>query len=178
MEQQAAGGRKQRRHGLLMRWLLRAPVLVYRIGLGGLMPGRPMLGGLMPGHLMLTAVGRSSGRPRRVVVDMWHDTATDTYYVVSGFGEHADWYRNLRANSEVGVQVGWRKFRARATTLPEEEAEEQVLGRWREHGRLLRFYGALSLRMMGLKGWSTEEEVRAVVAEMRVVALFPAVDGQ
>ena len=110
-----------------MRWLLRAPVLVYRIGLGGLMPGRPMLGGLMPGHLMLTTVGRRSGRPRRVVVDMWHDTTTDTYYVASGFGEHADWYRNLQANPEVGVQVGWRKLRARATTLPVEEAEEQVL---------------------------------------------------
>ncbi len=176
MEQQAARGGKPRRHGLLMRWLLRAPVLVYRIGLGGLMPGRPMLGGLMPGHLMLTTVGRRSGRPRRVVVDMWQDT--DTYYVTSGFGEHADWYRNLQANPEVGVQVGWRKLRARATTLPQEEAEEQVLGRWRQHGRLMRFYGAVSLRMMGLKGWSTEEEVRAVVAEMRVVALHPAGDGR
>ena len=130
MEHQAAEGRKQRRHGLLMRWLLRAPVLVYRIGLGGLMPGRPMLGGLMPGHLMLTTVGRRSGRPHRVVVDMWEDTATDSYYVASGFGEYADWYRNLRANPEVRVQVGWRKFRARASTLPVEEAEELVLGRW------------------------------------------------
>ncbi len=177
MEQQAAVGRKQRRHGLLMRWLLRAPVLVSRIGLGGLMPGRPMLGGLMPGHLMLTTVGRRSGQPHRVVVDMSQDAATDSYYVSSGFGEHADWYRNLQANPEVRVQVGWRKFRARASTLPVEEAEEQVLGRWRKHGRLMRFYGALSLRSMGLKGWSTEEEVRAVVAEIRVVALRPAVDG-
>ena len=106
MEQQAAGGREQRRHGLLMRWLLRAPVLVYRIGLGGLMLGRPMLGGLMPGHLMLTTVGRRSGRPHRVVVDMWQDTATDSYYVASGFGEHADWYRNLRANPEIRVAGG------------------------------------------------------------------------
>ena len=177
MEQQTAGGGKPRRHGLLMRWLLRAPVLVYRIGLGGLMPGRPMLGGLMPGHLMLTTVGRRSGRPHRVVVDMWQDTATDTYYVASGFGAHADWHRNLQANPEVGVQVGRRKFRARASTLPLEEAEEQVLGRWRRHGRLMRFYGGVTLRSMGLKGWSTEEEVRAVVAEMRVVALRPAGDG-
>ncbi len=177
MEQQAARDGKPRRHGLLMRWLLRAPVLVYRIGLGGLMTARPMLGGLLPGHLMLTTVGRRSGRPRRVVVDMWRDTSTDTYYVASGFGEHADWYRNLQANPEVGVQVGWRKLRARAATLPEGEAEEQMLGRWRQHGRLMRFYGALSLRMIGLKGWSTEEEVRAVVAEIRVVALQPAVDG-
>ena len=160
-----------------MRWLLRAPVLVYRIGLGGLMPRRPLLGGLLPGHLMLTTVGRRSGQPRRVVVDMWRDTSTDMYIVVSGFGEHADWYRNLRANPEVGVQVGWRKLRAHASTLAEEKAEEWMLGRWRQHGRLLRFYGALSLRMMGLKGWSTEEEVRAVVAEIRVVALQPAVGG-
>ena len=29
----------------------------------------------------------------------------------------------------------------------------------------------------GLEGWSTEEEVWAVVAEIRVVALHPAVDG-
>ena len=177
MEQQAAAGRKQRRHGLLMRWLLRAPVLVYRIGLGGLMPGRPMLGGLMPAHLMLTTVGRRSGRPHRVVVDMWQDTATDSYYVASGFGEHADWYRNLQANPEVGVQVGWHRLRARATTLPEEEAEEQVLSRWRQHGRLMRFYAGVTLRSMGLKGWSTEEEVRAVVAEMKIVVLRPAVDG-
>ena len=48
---------------------------------------------------------------------------------------------------------------------------------WREQGRMLRFYGALSLRIVGLKGWSTEEEVRAVVAEMSVVALHPSIDG-
>ena len=75
------------------------------------------------------------------------------------------------------LQVGWRKFRARASTLRVEEAEEQVLGRWRQHGRLMRFYAGVTLRSRGLKGWSTEEEVRAVVAEMRVVALRPAVDG-
>ncbi len=175
MEQQAAGGGKLRRPGLLLRWFYRAPVLVYRIGLGGLIPGRLMLG-LISGHLMLTTVGRRSRRLHRVVVDMWRDTATDTYYVASGFGQHSDWYRNLRANPEVRVQVGWHKFRARASTLPGEEAEELVLGRWRQHGRLMRFYGDLSLRMIGLKGWSTEEEVRAAVAEMRVVALHPAAD--
>ncbi len=108
---------------------------------------------------------------------MWRDASTDTYYVASGFGELADWYRNLRANPEVRVQVGWRKFRARASTLPVEEAEEQVLGRWRQPGRLMRFDAGVTLRSMGLKGWSTEEEVRAVVAEIRVVALRPAVDG-
>ena len=177
MEEQAAVGGKRRRPGLLLRWVYRPPVLLYRIGLGGLMPGRSMLGGLMPGHLMVTTVGRRSGRPHRVVVDMWRDTATDTYYVMSGFGQHADWYRNLRAHPEVGVQVGWRKFRAHATMLPEEEAEEWMLSRWRQHGRLMRFYAAVSLRMIGLKGWSTEEEVRAVVSEIRVVALHPAVDG-
>ncbi len=152
---------KRRRPGLLLRWLYRGPVFVYRIGLGG----------LMPGQLMLTTAGRTSGRSHRVVVDMWHDAATDTHYVASGYGERSDWYRNLQANPEVRVRVGTRKFRARASTLPVEEAEELMLGRWRQHGRLMRFYGAASARMIGLKGWSTEEEVRAAVAEMRVLAL-------
>ncbi len=175
MEQQASEGGKRRRPGRLLRWFYRAPVLVYGIGLGGLIPGRLMLGGI-PGHLMLTTVGRRSGRLHRVALDMWHDPTTDTHYVVSGYGEHSDWYRNLRANPEVRVQIGWRKFRARAAVLPVEEAEELMLGRWRQHGRLMRFYGDLSLRMVGLKGWSTEEEVRAAVAELRVVALHPAGD--
>ena len=98
MEQQASEGGKRRRPGRLLRWFYRAPVLVYDIGLGGLIPGRSMLGGI-PGHLMLTTVGRRSGRLHRVALDMWHDPTTDTYYVVSGYGEHSDWYRNLRANN-------------------------------------------------------------------------------
>ncbi len=152
-----------RRPGSVRRWLFRAPVLMYRVGLGG----------LMPAQVMLTTVGRKSGRPHRAVVDLLkHDAATNTWYVTSGYGAHSDWYRNLQANPEVQVQVRCRRFRARTTVLSEKEAEGLVLGRWRGRGRLYRLYLDWSLRLVGLKGRS-EEEVRAAAAEMRLVAIRP-----
>ena len=102
-----------RRPGMLLRWLYRTPVVLYRIGLGG----------LMLGQVMLTTVGRKSGQPRRAVVDLLkHDAATDTYYVVSAYGGGSDWYRNLEANPAVEVHARGRKFSARAATLPPDVA--------------------------------------------------------
>ena len=151
--------RPLRRPGLLLRWFFRAPVVLYRIGLGG----------LMPMQLLLTTVGRKSGQPRRAVVDvLGHDAATDTYYVTSVYGAHADWYRNLQANPAVRVQVRWRRFRAQATSLPREEAEEVLLDFWRRH----RLYSRIMFRLVGLK-LTTEEEVRTVGEQMRVVAIQP-----
>lgn len=146
--------------GPLLRWFFRAPVGLYRIGLGG----------LMPMQLQLTTVGRKSGQPRRAVVDVLkHDAATDTYYVVSAWGERSNWFRNLQANPVVRVQVRWRRFVGRATILPEKEAEEFLLDFWRRH----RFYVRTMFRLIGVKA-DTEEEVRAAGAEMRVVAIQPA----
>jgi hypothetical protein len=51
---------RPRRPGALLRWFFRAPVMLYRIGLGR----------LMFGQVMLTTVGRKSGQPRRAVVDL------------------------------------------------------------------------------------------------------------
>ncbi len=150
---------KAPRPGLLLRWFYRTPVALYRIGLGG----------LMPMQLMLTTVGRKSGQPRRAVVDLLkRDAATDTYYVVSAYGELSDWYRNLEANPAVQVQVRWRRFAGRATIVPQDEAEAFVLGFSRQH----RLYVRTMFRLIGLKA-DTEDEMRAVAAEMRVVAIQP-----
>ena len=144
---------------MLGRLFFRAPIMLYRIGLGG----------LMPMQLLLTTVGRKSGQPRQAVVDVLrHDAATDTYYVASAYGTHSDWYRNLQANPAVCVQVRRRKFPARATTLPQEEAEQVLLDHWRHH----RLYSRATLRLVGLKATS-EEEVRAAAGQMRVVAIEP-----
>jgi deazaflavin-dependent oxidoreductase (nitroreductase family) len=121
---------------------------MYRIGLGG----------LMPGQLLLTTVGRKSGRPRQAVVDLLrHDAATDTYYVVSAYGARSDWYRNLEANPTLRVQVRGHKFPARATILPSEEAAEMLVDYWRRH----RLYARATMRLVGLKA-ASEEEVRLV----------------
>jgi deazaflavin-dependent oxidoreductase (nitroreductase family) len=156
-------GDRPRRPGLLLRWFYRAPVMLYRIGLGR----------LMLGQVMLTMVGRKSGQPRRAVVDLLkHDAATDTYYVVSAYGGGSDWYRNLEANPAVKVQTRGRKFSARAATLPPDEAEEVLLDYWRRH----RLYARTMLRLVELRV-RTEEEARAAAAEMRVVAIRPEDEG-
>ena len=36
-------------------------------------------------------------------------TAPDIYVIVSGFGEAAQWYRNLLADPHVRISVGWRR---------------------------------------------------------------------
>ena len=148
-----------RHPGLLRRWLFRAPVVLYRIGLGG----------LMPMQLLLTTVGRKSGRLRQAVVDvLGHDAATDTYYITSAYGANSDWYRNLQANPTVRVQVRWRKFAARANTLPKEEGDRVLLDFWRRH----RTYSQIAFRLVGLR-LDSEEEARAAAGEMRVVAIQP-----
>jgi deazaflavin-dependent oxidoreductase (nitroreductase family) len=144
---------------MLLRWFFRAPVVLYRIGLGG----------LMPMQLLLTTVGRKTGRPRQAVVDVLrHDTDRDTYYVVSAYGARSDWYRNLQANPTVRAQVRWRKFPATATALPKDEAEELLLDYWRRH----RLYARVTMRLVGVKA-ASEEDVRAAAGKLRVVAIEP-----
>ena len=94
----------------LFRWLVRLPVWLYRARLGGMLGDR---------FLMLTYIGRKSGQPRQVVLEVVrHDKDTDTYYVAVGFGERTDWYRNVLKTPEVVVQSGWRQLAARAERLP------------------------------------------------------------
>jgi deazaflavin-dependent oxidoreductase (nitroreductase family) len=127
----------------------------------------------MPAQVMLTTVGRKSGRPRRAVVDVLkHDSNTDTYYVVSAYGRSSNWYRNLEANPAIRAQVRWRRFPARATTLSRSEAEEVLLDYWRRHRRAAR----MLLRLVGLKA-NTEEEARAAAAEIKMVAIRPEGDA-
>ncbi len=150
-----------RRPGLFARWFFRGPLLAYRVGLGA----------MVGNWLLLTTVGRRSGRPHRVVVDVFdYDSATDTYYVGSAYGVNADWYRNLEANPDVRVQVGRRSFAAQASILDDERASELVLKSWRKQGRWRRLYERAAYRLVGLRV-DTDEDVRAALAEIKVVAI-------
>src|SRR5215467_13297364 len=57
--------------------------------------------------LLLTTVGRKSGE--RYLFPLFYGRAGDGYFVIASKGgapEHPGWYRNLRANPEVEIQVG------------------------------------------------------------------------
>ena len=101
----------------LRRALFRAPIWLYRLGLGGLLGGR---------FLLLTHTGRTSGRPRQVVLEVvGRHEPSGGYLIASGYGERSQWFRNILEDPRVCFQVGWRRYRGLARPLPAAES-----GRW------------------------------------------------
>lgn len=99
---------------LRTRWLMRAPVWLYRARLG-------ILAG--PRFVMLEHTGRKSGARRYVVLEVVGRRPPATCLVVSGFGERAQWFRNIRADSRVRVYILSRAPAAGiARILPRAEA--------------------------------------------------------
>lgn len=105
-------------NALRTRWFVRAPIALYRAGLGFAFGQR---------MLMLTHRGRKSGAWRFVVLEVVERPSRDSYVVASGFGADAQWYRNVRADPRVGVSVGFGLSRpARAVPLDEAEVAETL----------------------------------------------------
>lgn len=103
----------------------RLPVYLYRVGLGWILGDR---------FLMLTHTGRKSGLSHQTVIEVvGHDRQQGTYYGVSGWGKKSDWYRNVQTNPNVKIQVGRRRFAARAESVPADEAIGIMEAYTREH---------------------------------------------
>jgi deazaflavin-dependent oxidoreductase (nitroreductase family) len=86
---------------LRTRWLVRAPIWLYRGGLGFVFGNR---------LLMLEHVGRVSGQRRYVVLEVVDRPSAQEYVIVSGFGPQSQWYRNVTANPRVRVSSALRKL--------------------------------------------------------------------
>ena len=104
---------------LQTRGLVRAPIWLYRHGLGRLMGQR---------ILMLEHRGRTSGQPRYVCLEVVERAEPTTITVVSGFGARAQWYRNLLAEPHCRVSVGgWKAVPAVARMLSADESQATLL---------------------------------------------------
>jgi len=111
----------------ITRLLFRAPLVLFRLGLGWLLGGRFML---------LTHIGRKSGLPRQAVLEVAeHDAATDTYYVASGFGRESQWFKNVQTNPHVTIQVGPRVLEATAEVLDPDASGEKMVEYARHYPR-------------------------------------------
>ena len=92
---------------------------IYRLS-GGRVGGR-LIG--MP-VLLLTTVGRRSGRPHTNALT-YLPQGSDIVIIASNGGapKHPDWFLNLRAHPDVTVELGRRRLamRAREATGPERE---------------------------------------------------------
>lgn len=110
---------------LRTRWLVRAPIALYRAGLGFLFGHR---------MLLLEHRGRKTGLPRYVVLEVADRPGPQCYVVPSGFGETSQWYRNVLADPRVKVSVGTRRaVPATARAMTREESEATLAGYQRRH---------------------------------------------
>lgn len=108
---------------LRSRRLVRAPIWIYRARAGVLFGSRT---------LMLEHIGRKSGRPRYVVLEVVDRPAPDSYVVPSGFGRKAQWFRNIEANPRVRIYLGSHApAPATARVLGQHEVD-RVLATYRE----------------------------------------------
>jgi len=107
-------------HHLFVRPTVGLHTFWYRMS-GGLIGGRL---GTAP-ILLLTTKGRKSGR-RRTLPLLYLKTDRG-YALVASYGgsdTHPSWYLNLRDDPEVEIQVGAKRMKATAETVPAERRRE------------------------------------------------------
>lgn len=145
----------------LRRALFRAPIHLYRWHLGGVLGGR---------FLLLEHLGRKSGKPRQVVLEVVnHDAVGDGYVVAAGFGPRTDWYRNLRAQPNAMIQVGRRRSPIVAEFLDQDAGAEFMAHYGTEHPKL----GVRLAKVMGFEVDGSAADFRDAGREIRFVRLLP-----
>ena len=147
----------------LMRFLLRAPLALYRLGLGGLLGQR---------FVRLSHVGRKTGKLHQTVVEViGHDTDADAYFIASGWGYKSQWYQNLQAQPEIDVQVGRRHLHVHAQTLTPQAAARVLLAYRKRYPAAARELG----RVMGIDLAEADEAAlqKAVQERLPVLGLYP-----
>jgi len=145
----------------LARLLWRAPIWLYRLGLGRLLGGR---------LLLLRHTGRKSGQIRKAVLEVVrHDEETGVFIVASGFGEKANWYKNVTANPQAIIQVGNQQMAVRVERLSFPQAAKELLGYNQRHPGMLK-------SLAGILGYQTdgsESDIRFFASVIPIMAFIP-----
>lgn len=138
----------------LLRIAFRAPAWLYRMRLGWLLGHR---------FVYLAHLGRRSGLRRETVVEaVGLDDAE--VFVVSGYGERADWYRNLRAAPALEIRLGGHRYRQPPQRFLTREQTVELLTRYRRrHPRTWR-------RLASALGLPTEGRLDDAAERLRSVA--------
>ena len=145
----------------LFKVALKLPVTLFRARLG-----------FFFGHrlLLITHVGRTSQKVRHTAVEVVErDADTGEYIVCSGLGAGSDWYRNLRANPAIRVQVGNRRWPPTVRFLDAAEAELRFRRYEDAHPKLAKRL----LATMGLEYDGTDAGRLALVGQTPMLAFSP-----
>ncbi|WP_020660847.1 nitroreductase family deazaflavin-dependent oxidoreductase [Amycolatopsis benzoatilytica] len=140
------------------RRLMRAPIWLYRARLGFLLGSR---------LLLLEHTGRKTGARRYVVLEVIGHPHRDAYIVASGFGDRAQWYRNVVAQPRVRVASGARGLSAAtARRLSTVEADAALAGYVRKHPRAWRRFKAVLENTLGTA--VSERDTALPMVELRL----------
>jgi deazaflavin-dependent oxidoreductase (nitroreductase family) len=120
--QQNLGGLMSYPHAGWRRWLFKAPIHLWRLGLG------PLLGQIM---ILITHTGRKSGLPRRTMAEYYR--LDGRKYAVAAFGRRAQWCLNLLADPRVTIQTSDGAQSARAVRVLDERELEDVVRLFMRH---------------------------------------------
>lgn len=144
-----------------LRSAFRLPIYVYRLDLGWLVGHR---------FLLLVHRGRKSGLLRETVLEVVrYDPATRESVVLSGWGERADWYRNIQATPALEVRTGGDRYVPEQRFLAPEENRAVIADYERRHPLAFRFFA----RVFGYPLDETEDERRRFAESLRLVAFRP-----
>jgi deazaflavin-dependent oxidoreductase (nitroreductase family) len=154
--------------GRFRRLLFRAPLLLDRMGVRGL--ERLMAWACGVEWIVLETIGRRTGRPHTVVLDVvGRDAERDAYYVQPAYGRAARWVRNVVAHPEVTARIGDRVVRARVREATGAEGSKVVLRFIRAHPR----YARVVVWFVGYVDRidRPDDELRSLLAETPVFAV-------
>lgn len=142
----------------LQRALFRAPIPMYRAGLGFLLGKR---------LLMLEHVGRRSGETRRTVLEVVADHE-NALYVAAAWGARAQWLANVEANPAVVVYHGSHRYSTAAEVIGVDEARALMMDYASAHPGLLRRLAAF---MIDDPAATPEEQADQIAATVPMVRL-------
>jgi deazaflavin-dependent oxidoreductase (nitroreductase family) len=151
----------RRRRGWLW-WVSRWSLPLYRLRLGWLLGHR---------FLLITHVGRKSGKTRRTCVMVLRFDARSGEAFVAAGSLRADWYQNIRASPAVQAAAGARRYRPVQRFLTAEETA-QMLAWSRDHQR---FRAWVQSRFFGWPWPPADEDLRRLARSLGGVAFRPAV---
>lgn len=140
--------------------IFKLPVLLYRLRLGWLLGKRFML---------LTHVGRRSGKVRRTVLAVLRfDEQTREIYAVSAW-KGSDWYYNIQAAPALHVETGFVRYVPVQRALTPEEITTAFIDYCTKHP----IFSRMICRIPGWKWDSTYEEFLELARTLRGVAFRP-----
>ena len=144
-----------------LRLAFRLPIYLYRLNLGWLLGHR---------GLLLIHQGRKSGLLRETVLEVVRYTpATKESIVLSGWGEKADWYRNIKVTPAIEVWTAGERYVPEQRFLAPEENHAVIADYERRHPLAFRIFA----KAFGYPANDVEAVRRGFASSLVLVAFRP-----